>query len=186
MRVIKVILASMCLVLSGTTLADKYDDTVAKFKHAEAAKKYFSSAYGYAVFPTIGKGGVGIGGAAGTGHVYARGNYVGESKMAQVSIGLQLGGQSYSQVVFLKDKSAFDNFIREGFEFGTDVSVMAITLGASAQAGSTGATASASVSEEHGKNAARYYKGMAVLVLAKGGLMYQAAVAGQKYTFQPK
>lgn len=182
----KILLASMCLALSVPALADKYVDTIAKFKKAEAAKPYFSSAYGYAVFPSIGKGGIGIGGAAGTGRVYERGRYVGESKMGQLSIGLQLGGQAYSQVVFLKDKSAFDSFTKEGFEFGADVSAVAITLGASAQAGSAGASASASTHEEHGRNAADYYKGMAVLTLAKGGLMYQAALAGQKYTFTPK
>ncbi len=186
MRVAKVILACMCFALSAPALADKYDDTIANFKKSQAAKPYFSSAYGYVVFPNIGKGGVVIGGAGGKGRVYERGKYVGESTMVQLSVGFQLGGQAYSQVVFLRDKSAFEDFTREGFEFGADISAVAITLGASAQAGTSGASSSASVSEEHATNATNYYKGMAVLTLAKGGLMYQAALAGQKYTFQPK
>lgn len=186
MRVADLVLACACIGMSASALADKYDDTIANFKKANAAKPYFSSAYGYAVFPTIGKGGVGVGGAGGTGRVYERGKYVGETSMTQLSIGLQLGGQAYSQVVFLKDKSAFDNFTREGFEFGADISAVAITLGASAKTGTSGSSASASVAAEHGKNATNYYKGMAVLTLAKGGLMYEAALAGQKYTFKPK
>ncbi len=186
MRIVKFTLALVCLGLSATALADKYDDTIANFKKAEAAKPYFSSAYAYAVFPTIGKAGVGIGGAGGKGHVYRQGKYVGDSSMAQLSVGFQLGGQAYSQIIFLKDKSAFENFVSEGFEFGADVSAVAITLGASAKAGTSGSSASASVAEQHGANTTTYYKGMAVLTLAKGGLMYEAALAGQKYTFTPK
>jgi lipid-binding SYLF domain-containing protein len=186
MRIAKTILAAVCLTLSVSALADKYDDTIANFKKAETAKPYFSSAYAYAVFPIIGKGAIGVGGAAGVGRVYERGKYVGSSTMGQVSVGLQLGGQAYSQIVFLRDKSAFDDFTHEGFEFGADASTVAVTLGASAQAGTSGASASASLTAENGKTAAKYYKGMAVLTLAKGGLMYQAAIAGQKYTFKPK
>lgn len=186
MRVTTIVLACTCFSLSAPAFADKYQDTIDNFKKAEAAKPYFASAYAYAVFPIIAKAGIGIGGAAGTGHVFERGKYVGDSSMGQLSVGFQLGGQAYSQVVFLQDESAFNNFTREGFEFGADVSAVAITLGASAQAGTTGPAASASLTEEHGKNAASYYKGMAVLTLAKGGLMYQAVIAGQKYTFKPK
>ena len=165
---------------------DKYQETIANFKKAEASKPYFSSAYGYAVFPTIGKGGIGVGGAGGKGHVFEHGKYIGESTMVQLSIGFQLGGQAYSQMVFFQDKSALDNFIKEGFEFGADASAVAITAGANATAGTSGASASANVSPSHGKAVAEYYKGMAVLTLAKGGLMYQAALAGQKYTFSKK
>jgi lipid-binding SYLF domain-containing protein len=166
--------------------ADKYQEAIGNFKKAETSKPYFAGAYGYAVFPTIGKGGIGIGGAGGKGHVFQQGKFVGESVMVQVSIGFQLGGQAYSQMVFFKDKRAFDEFTSTGFEFGADASAVAITAGANASAGTSGTSASASTSVESGKATARYVKGMAVLVMTKGGLMYQAALAGQKYTFTKK
>lgn len=186
MRTTHVLIACACIGAGAPALADKYQDTIETFKSAAAAKPYLASAYGYAVFPTIGKGGMVVGGAGGKGRVYERGKYVGDSTMTQLSIGLQLGGQAYSQMVFLVDKSAFDNFTRESFEFSADVSAVAITLGASAKAGSSGPSASASVTEDLGANAAKYYKGMAVLTLAKGGLMYEVSLSGQKYSFEPK
>src|SRR5689334_15553649 len=122
MRSACLLTACACVGLSLPALADKYDDTVAMFEKADAAKPYFATAYVYAVCPTTGKAGIGIGAAAGTGRVYERGKYVGESSMTQLSVGFQLGGQAFSQVVFLRDKSAFDNFIHEGFEFSADIS----------------------------------------------------------------
>lgn len=180
------LIACVFVGFAAPALAEKHQDTIDNFKKAEAAKPYLASAYGYVVFPTIGKGGIGIGGAGGKGRVYERGKYVGDSIMTQLSVGLQLGGQAYSQMVFFLDKSAFDNFTSGGFEFGADISAVAITLGASAKAGTSGSSASASVTQEHGANAAQYYKGMAVLTLAKGGLMYEVALAGQKYSFEPR
>lgn len=159
-------------------------ETIDNFKRSQIARPYFDSAYGYAVFPTIGKGGAGVGGALGKGYVYERGKLVGESTMVQLSAGLQLGGQAYSQVVFFENKAALDEFTKEGFEFSADASAVALTLGASAEAGTKGVSAGASITHEHGKTVAQYHKGMAVLTLAKGGLMYQAALAGQKYFFK--
>ena len=184
MRMTSIIFACLCFALAAPAWADKYTDTINNFKNAEVAKPYFSSAYGYAVFPTIGKGGIGVGGAAGKGHVYQDGKYVGESTLVQLSVGFQLGGQVYSQIVFFKDKHAFDEFTNDTFEFGADASAVAVTLGADAQAGTTGPSASVSTTVDNGKVATQYYKGFAVLTLAKGGLMYQAAIAGQKYSFK--
>lgn len=186
MRIISIVCACVCLSLTTPAFADKYVDAINNFKKAEVAKPYFSSAYGYAVFPTIGKGGIGVGAAAGKGHVYEHGRYVGESTLVQLSVGFQLGGQAYSQIVFFEDKHAFDEFTNDTFEFGADASAVAVTLGADVQAGTTGPSASVSTTVDHGKVATRYYKGFAVLTLAKGGLMYQAAIAGQKYTFKRK
>lgn len=186
MRAKSIIFACLCFVLAMPAWANKYSDTVNNFKKAEVAKPYFSSAYGYAVFPTIGKGAIGVGGAAGKGNVYEAGKYVGESTLIQLSVGLQLGGQAYSQIIFFQDKRAFDEFTNGSFEFGADVSAVAVTLGANAQAGTTGVSAGVSTNVEHGKAMAQYYKGFAVLTLAKGGLMYQAAIAGQKYVFKQK
>ena len=125
--------------------ADEYGSTIAAFRKAEASGRFFKNAYGYAVFPTIGKGGVGIGGAYGTGKVYEKGKVIGTTSMSQLSIGFQLGAQGFSQIVFFEDAKALKAFTAGEFEFGAEASAVAITAGASAKAGSTGATAGANV-----------------------------------------
>jgi lipid-binding SYLF domain-containing protein len=185
MRSMRIVFACLCLALATPAMADKYQDTVANFKKSGIASKYFASSYGYAVFPTIGKGGLGIGGGGGKGAVFEGGKMIGHSTTLQLSIGLQMGGQAYSQIIFLKDKRAFDEFTSGTFEFGADASAVAITAGANAQTGTTGTSATASTNDKNSTSAgAEYYKGMAVLTLAKGGLMYQAAIAGQRYEFK--
>ncbi|TDG12668.1 hypothetical protein E2F43_13880 [Seongchinamella unica] len=168
--------------------ADNYSDTKKVFINAGESGSYFSNAYGYAIFPTIGKGGMGIGGAHGSGRVYVGGQHVGDTKMTQLSIGWQLGGQAYSQIIFFEDKRAFEDFTSGNFEFGAQATAVAITASAGAQA-TTGGGTQASVAG--GKNDASttslgYRKGMAVFTVAKGGLMYEAAIAGQKYSYTPK
>jgi lipid-binding SYLF domain-containing protein len=106
--------------------------------------------------------------------------------MTQVTIGLQLGGQAYSQIIFFEDKRAFDEFTGGNFEFGAQATAVAITAGASAQAGSTGASAGASGTQQHAKTAAQYSKGVAVFTVAKGGLMYEASIGGQKFSYKRK
>ena len=85
-------------------VADDYSDTTALFKNAGASAAYFKSSYGYAVFPTIGKGGFVVGGAHGKGRVYQKGKYIGDTSMTQLSVGLQLGGQAYSEMIFFEDQ----------------------------------------------------------------------------------
>ena len=104
--------------------ADDYTDTVKIFQKASESSSFFSKCYGYAVFPTIGKGGVGIGGAHGNGRVFAKGAYVGDVSMTQITVGAQLGGQAFSQIIFFEDKRALDAFVhaapaghRSAFEF---------------------------------------------------------------------
>jgi lipid-binding SYLF domain-containing protein len=167
--------------------ADEFDDTVDIFEEAGASANYFGKSYGYAVFPTIGKGGIAIGGAYGKGRVYARGNYVGNTSMTQVTIGLQLGGQAYSQIIFFQDKRAFDEFTGGNFEFSAGASAVAITAGASAQATTTGSSAGASGGKHDATTTSPgFYKGMAVFTVAKGGLMYEASIGGQKFTYTPR
>jgi lipid-binding SYLF domain-containing protein len=165
--------------------ADRYSDAITVFKGAGESGKYFGKCYGYAVFPNVGKGGIVVGGAHGTGHVYVGDKPVGESKMTQLSVGFQLGGQVYSQIVFFEDKRAFDEFTSGNFEFGADASAVAITAGASASATTGGSSASASGGQHDATTAGAYHKGMAVFTVAKGGLMYQAVIAGQKYSYKP-
>ena len=138
----------------------------AKEKDPALATKWFDTAYAYAVFPRVGKGGIGIGGAHGKGIVIHGDKTVATSSLSQLTIGFQLGGQVYSQFIMFKDKTAFEHFSRGNFEMGAQVSAVAITLGASADAD--------------------YDGGVAVFTIAEGGLMYEATVGGQKFTFEAK
>jgi lipid-binding SYLF domain-containing protein len=171
---------------TAPVLADDYADTIKVFRGAGQSAKFFGASYGYAVFPTIGKGGIGIGGAHGSGRVFRGGAHVGDTSMTQLTIGLQLGGQAYSQIIFFQDKRAFDEFASGNFEFGAQATAVAITAGAQAQAGTTGTGAGASGTQEHAKTAGGYHKGMAVFTVAKGGLMYEASIGGQKFSYTPK
>jgi lipid-binding SYLF domain-containing protein len=180
-------LAPVLLAIALTPArADEYTDTIAKFQKASESKGFFGNAYGYAVFPTIGKGGVGIGGAHGKGRVYEKGKYVGDTSMTQVTIGAQLGGQAYSQLIFFEDKRAFDEFTTGEFEFGAQATAVAITAAAGAQAGTGGTSASKNVGGDAAKVVGGYQKGMAVFTLAKGGLMYEASIGGQKFNYKKK
>ena len=178
------VIAAM-LLAAAPALADKYSETVDLFKNAGESGAFFGKSYGYAVFPTIGKAGLGIGGAYGEGRVYERGKYVGDSKMSQLSIGFQAGGQGYSQIIFLQDKRAFDEFTSGNFEFGANVNAIVITAAASGTAATTGTTGSASGGKKDAKTAGEFHKGTAVFIIAKGGLMYEASVSGQKFSYKP-
>jgi len=125
-----------------------------------------SKASGYAIFPKVAKGALGIGAATGKGQLYETGNDkpVGEVKLKQVTIGFQAGGQAYAELVLFEDKTSLDNFKKGNFEFSAQVSAVAVTAGASANA--------------------KYEKGVMVLTMAKGGLMYEASVGGQKFKFK--
>ena len=188
MRAIRSIVALLALFALGIApaMADTEDAaTVALFKNAGQSADFFSSCYGYAVFPTIGKGGLVVGAAHGSGHVYAHGKLIGSTSMTQLSVGFQLGGQAYSQIIFFQDKRSLDEFTSGNFEFDASVSATVITASATASAGTTGVDASASGGEHDAVTAAKYYKGMAVFTVAKGGLMYEATLAGQKFTYTP-
>ena len=178
--------ALLLFVAPLSARADKYDETIGRFRNAGQSAGFFGHCFGYAVFPTIGKGGLGIGGAHGSGHVYRQGGYVGDVTMTQVTVGWQLGGQAYSQIVFFEDERAYREFTSGSFEFGAQATAVAITVGAAAQASTGGTGASAGTSPEHAKTAGVYHKGMAVFTLAKGGLMYEATIGGQKFRFKPK
>ena len=166
--------------------ADDYTDTVQLFKNAGQSGTFFDKAHGYAVFPTIGKGALGIGGARGTGRVYVQGRHVADTTLTQLSIGFQAGGQAFSQIVFFEDERAFREFSSGQFGFGAGVSAVAITAAASASASTSGATAGASGGKKDATTSGEYYRGMAVFTIAKGGLMYEAALAGQKFSYKAR
>ena len=130
----------------------------------EGITKFFDSSYGYAIFPSIGKGAVGVGGAHGKGIVFKDGGAKGKTSLSQVTVGFQWGGQAYSEVIFFEDERSYTNFIEGKMKLSAQVSAVAVTAGASANAG--------------------YNDGVAVFTIAKGGLMYEASVGGQKFTFK--
>lgn len=169
----------------GNVLADEFTDTIKIFKDAGQSGAYFDSAYGHAVFPTIAKGGLVVGGAVGKGRVFVGGKHVGNSEFGQVTIGLQAGGQAYSMIVFLEDERAFKEFSSGSFKFGAGASAIAIMAGASAEASTTGTSAGASGGKHDATTAGRYYRGMATFTIAKGGLMYEASIAGGGFKYQP-
>ena len=181
------LLLAVATMLSAVVFADSYDDTIALFKKAGATADYFSNSYGYAVFPTIGKGGLIVGGAHGSGRVYQNGQYVGDTSMTQVSVGLQIGGQSYSQIIFFEDKRAFDEFTSGSYEFDAGVSAVAINAAASGSAGTSGTSGGTSKGKDTASaRAGGFYKGLAVFTIIKGGAMAEAAVAGQKFSYRPR
>jgi lipid-binding SYLF domain-containing protein len=142
-------------------------EAIAEFKKADPSiDTFFRDAHGYAVFPEITKGAVGIGGAAGDGTVFEGGAGVGSTSMTQVTIGLQLGGQTYREIIFFKDKAALDNFKAGNFEVAANASAIAVKEGASKTAG--------------------YNNGVAIFTMGIGGLMFEASIGGQKFTYEPK
>ena len=138
---------------------------VEKFKEIPDLTLFFENAYGYAVYPDIKKGGIGIGGASGKGQVFVKGEMIGNSKVTQVSFGFQMGGQKYREIIFFKDKFAIDEFTRGNFKLGAQASAVALTAGVSTDAA--------------------YNDGVAIFTQAIGGLMYEASVGGQKFSFNP-
>jgi lipid-binding SYLF domain-containing protein len=124
----------------------------------------FTSSYGYVILPNVGKGAVGIGGAAGNGVAYEKGVQIGTASMKQVSIGFQGGGQAYREVIFFETKKDMDKFKENKIELSAQISAVAATKGASANA--------------------KFVDGMMVFTMQKGGLMYEAAVGGQKIKYE--
>jgi len=190
MKIYNWVLLSVCLTTAAAGIslahADEYADTVAVFAKSPAVQPFIDSAYGYAVFPTVGKAGFGVGGSYGTGQVVAQGKVTGTAKLVKVTIGFQAGAQAFSQMIFFEDKRAYDEFTSGSFELDAAASAVAVTAGVQAKAGTAGATAGASAGPATGVQAeTNYHKGMVVFVHAIGGLMYEAAVGGQKFSFEP-
>jgi lipid-binding SYLF domain-containing protein len=169
---------------AAAAMAGSYEETIDLFKQAGASSRFFDDCYGYAVFPTIGKGGIGIGGAHGKGRVFEHGKAVGSSSMTQISIGFEFGGEAFSQIVFFQDERAFKEFTQGDFEFGAGASAVVITAAASGSAGSAGTTAGASGGKKDATTAGKYHKGMAVFTIVKGGAMYELSVSGQKFKYK--
>jgi lipid-binding SYLF domain-containing protein len=168
---------------SGAAYANEYDKTIELFKHAGESAVFFTDCYAYAVFPTIGAGGLIVGGARGKGQVYVHDRVVGDAVMTQLSIGLQAGGKAYSEIIFFRDKRYLDEFESGKFEFSANASAVAITTGASASVGTDRASSGASSGKSNATTNGDYQSGMAVFTIAKGGLMFAGDISGEKFAY---
>lgn len=186
MNSLRTMVLGFCLAaLAAPVLADEYDDAVQNFRDAGQSASFFKDSYGYAVYPTIGKAGLVVGGAHGNGKVYVGGQHVGNSSMTKLSLGLQAGAQAYSQIIFFRDRAAFDKFTNNDFAFSAGASAVLITAGATAETGTTGSAASASTHRKDATTKGGYQDGLAVFSIVKGGAMYEASLGGQKYSYKP-
>jgi lipid-binding SYLF domain-containing protein len=148
------------------TLKSEATQTVSAFKRADPGlSTFFDTSAGAAVFPTVAKGGLVVGGAHGKGVVFQKDKIVGTASMTQASIGAQAGGQSFSQVIFFETPQALEDFKEGKFEMSAEVSAVIAAEGAS--------------------KAAKYKHGVAVFTLPKKGAMVQASIGGQKFKFEP-
>ena len=146
---------------------EKAKKAIDEFKDKNSGmQKFFDQSYGYVVFPSIGKGAIGFGGAYGKGMVFEQGKPVGDAKVTQVTWGLQWGGQAYREVIFFESQEALESFKASDFEFAAQASAVVLKAGASADAA--------------------YENGVAVYTMAKGGLMYEASIGGQKFKYFPE
>lgn len=169
------VVITMCMVLValssvGVSAAPAIDQrckkAIALFKKTDPGiNSFFKSAYGYAIYPRVGKGGMGIGAARGKGLVYRGGSKVGRTSLHQLTIGFQLGGQVYQEVIFFESKDSFDDFKGGNFELSAQASAIAASAGVAATA--------------------KYRHGVAIFTLGKAGLMYEATVGGQKFSYKP-
>lgn len=145
-------------------------DAAQTVKHAmetdSGIKIFVNSAAGYAVFPSIGKGAIGLGGAYGRGVVYEKGTLVGYCDLSQGTIGFQLGGQAYSELIFFQTQEALAKFKAGDFAFAAQATAVALKSGAGANA--------------------EYSGGVLVFTLQEAGLMYEASIGGQQFTYVPK
>jgi lipid-binding SYLF domain-containing protein len=186
MRLVTAVFAAAVLATSNMALAQKVEDlseTIELFRGIPQVAPYFGSAYAYAVWPRIGRGGLGIGGASGRGQVYVGGKVTGFSRVSDITFGAQAGGQTYRQVIFFENKAAYDKFVTGKFEFDASASAVAVTASAQASAGTSGTSATAGAGNPSTGAGAGYQGGMQTFTMAEGGLMYAATIGGQKYNF---
>ncbi|MEE4146042.1 MAG: lipid-binding SYLF domain-containing protein [Halieaceae bacterium] len=180
-------LLSLLMLAAVPVQADAYRDTINAFRNAGASGQFFDSAYGYAVFPTIGKAGFVVGGAFGEGRVFAAGQHVGNVTMTQVTAGWQAGAQAFSQIIFFQNQTAYQEFTSGNFEFSAQATAVAITAGVSADASTTGGLAAGASGGRNDATTAHggYRRGLAVFTIARGGLMFEVSLGGQKFKFTP-
>jgi len=171
-RLLRIGGAMLCMVVAmgvvqagwNANAVKEAEQAISEFKKADTKlDAFFKKSHGYAVFPSVGKGAVLVGGAHGKGTVFEQGKPVGSTSLTQVTIGAQLGGQAYREIVFFKDKATLDTFKAGNYEFSAQASAVAVKEGASSDAD--------------------FDKGVAVFTMAKGGAMLEASIGGQKFSY---
>ncbi len=187
MRILRLtgVLLTALAMNPATADSDDYAAALAKFSGSAEISAMLDQSYGYALFPSVGKGGIGVGGAYGKGRVYRGGQHVANTSLRQVSLGLQLGGVAFSEIILFKNQDAFDEFATGKFAFGAEASAVVVTAGAQAKLNTTGSSASASDSAPGGAATGGWNGSMATFVFAKGGLMYEATLGGQSFSYTP-
>ena len=171
MKMIALVLIGISVSVATFAQNSKERELIEDSKEAQAEfvksdslmQSLFENSYGYIIFPNVGKGAIGIGGAAGNGIVFEKGTPVGSAKLKQVSIGFQFGGQAYREVIFFESQATLDRFKQNKFEFAAQASAVAATKGASANV--------------------KYRDGVMVFTQEKKGLMYEASIGGQKFDY---
>jgi len=167
------LLAGLFMNMSSQAQKDEKDNKIVADAHAAKAdfikgdalmQSLFDNSYGYVIFPNVGKGAIGIGGAAGNGAVFQKGTLIGMADMTQVSVGFQWGGQAYREVIFFETEADLNRFKQNKIEFSGQASAVAVTKGAAANL--------------------KYKNGVMIFSQTKGGLMYEASVGGQKFKFR--
>lgn len=181
----RLMIGLVVLFMSSPVWSDQFQETADVFRNAGESGSFFDRSYGYAVFPRVGRAGVGIGGARGSGRVFADGQHVGNTTMTQLTVGLQLGGQAYSMIVFFQDKRAFDEFTSGNFAFSAQAKAVAITAGASATASTSGNSAGASGGRNDATTVGGFSRGIASFTVVRGGLMYEASIGGARFSYRP-
>lgn len=148
-------------------LSREVDNSLARLKTVDPTlQSFLDKSYGYAIFPTVGKGAAGVGGAYGRGELFEQGARVGFCDLSQATIGLQLGGQAYTQLIAFENKEAIDRFKYGKLQFAAQASAVALKSGASANA--------------------KYTDGVAVFTIAEQGLMFEASLGGQSFSYEPR
>jgi lipid-binding SYLF domain-containing protein len=181
------VLFALLPLTAGAQQVKDYSKTINSFKSSPQLQWFFDNAYGYAVYPVVGKAAFIVGGAYGQGQVYRNGQVTGTADLLHASIGLQWGGQAFSEIIFFRDKLAYDIFTSGQYEFDANASAVVVTAGAQAKASTLGSSASASAGPRTGAQSQSFYtsNGMAPFVYTKGGLMAELAIGGQKFNFYP-
>jgi lipid-binding SYLF domain-containing protein len=157
---------SLTASAEGSKLDSEVKDAIDMFKKSDTRmQSLFDGAYGYAVFPSIGKTAIGVGGAEGRGEVFENGSLIGKAKMTQVTVGAQLGAQQYAEVIFFETKDALTALKDDKWSTSAEISAIAVSEGAAATA--------------------KYRRGVIVFTILKTGLMFEASVGGQKFEYHP-
>jgi len=181
----RLIVLALSFAPAAVLAGDKYEEALTSFKQSPKSSTFFERSYGYAIFPEVGKAGLIVGGEHGDGKVYEKGKLVGTASVTQVSVGVQAGAKEYAEIIFFHKQEDFLKFKGGEFQLSGDLEATAITLNASASAGTETSSAEASTTRNNAATGGGYNNGVAVFTIVRGGLLAGASVGGQKIKYKP-